>query len=220
MRQQRPGLICLALVEICAVASPARAQYDDEDGGGTAVVIQDRQFSMAHEFTLATGTYPLDAFKKGVALSGRYTLHFDEFNAWEIAGGAYSLNVDSGLADLLRGTFGVQAEALPELVVVADTNYVMKPLYGKFTLFNSVILYQEILLAGGLTVSYWSDGSFRPGPDVGAAIRFFVWDWLSVRFDLRHALVMNGVPLLDPNAQVDGVFFLGAGVSFNVGGGA
>ncbi|OGQ23907.1 MAG: hypothetical protein A2138_10860 [Deltaproteobacteria bacterium RBG_16_71_12] len=220
MWQQRPGLICLALVGGCALASPARGQYDDEDGGGTAVVIQDRQFSMAHEFTLATGTYPLDAFKKGVALSGRYTLHFDELNAWEIVGGAYSLNVDSGLADLLRGNFGVQAEALPELVVVADTNYVMKPLYGKFTLFNSLILYQEILLAGGLTVTYWSDGSFRPGPDVGAAIRFFVWDWLSVRFDLRHALVMNGVPFLDPNAQVDGVLYLGGGVSFNVGGGA
>lgn len=220
MRHERPGLICLALVGACAWTASARAQYDDEDGGGTAVVIQDRQFSMAHEFSLAAGTYPLDAFKKGVALSGRYTLHFDEFNAWEIVGGAYSLNIDSGLADLLRGTFSVQAEALPELLVVADTNYVMKPLYGKFTLFNSLILYQEMLLAGGLTVSYWSDGSFRPGPDVGAAIRFFVWDWLSVRFDLRHALVMNGVPFLDPNAQIDGILYLGAGVSFNVGGGA
>lgn len=220
MREQRSGTLCLALLAACALAAPARAQYDDEDGGGTAVVIQDRQFSMAHEFTLATGTYPLDAFKKGVALSGRYTLHFDDFNAWEIVGGAYSLNVDTGLAEILRGDFGVQAEALPELLVVADTNYVMKPLYGKFTLFNSIILYQEILLAGGLTVTYWSDGSFRPGPDVGAAIRFFVWDWMSVRFDLRHALVMNGVPFLDPNAQVDGVLYLGAGVSFNVGGGA
>lgn len=220
MRDARSGTICLALLAVCAAAAPARAQYDDEDGGGTAVVIQDRQFSMAHEFTLATGTYPLDAFKKGVALSGRYTLHFDDFSAWEIVGGAYSLNVDTGLADILRGNFGVQAEALPELLVVADTNYVMKPLYGKFTLFNSVILYEEILLAGGLTVTYWSDGSFRPGPDVGAAIRFFVWDWMSVRFDLRHAMVMNGVPFLDPNAQVDGVLYLGAGVSFNVGGGA
>lgn len=220
MRHARPGPRCIALVALCAAALPARAQYDDEDGGGTAVVIQDRQFSMAHEFTLATGTFPLDAFKKGVAFSGRYTLHFDEFNAWEIVGGAYSLNLDSGLADVLRGKFGVQAEALPTLLVVADTNYVMKPLYGKFTLFNSLILYQEMLFAGGLTVTYWSDGSFRPGPDVGAAIRFFVWDWLSVRFDLRHAVVMNGVPFLDPNAQIDNVLYLGAGVSFNVGGGA
>ncbi|MCC7074633.1 MAG: outer membrane beta-barrel domain-containing protein [Deltaproteobacteria bacterium] len=220
MRHARPGYRCIALVALCAAALPARAQYDDEDGGGTAVVIQDRQFSMAHEFTLATGTFPLDAFKKGVAFTGRYTLHFDEFNAWEIVGGAYSLNVDSGLADVLRGKFDAQAEALPTLLVVADTNYVMKPLYGKFTLFNSLILYQEMLFAGGLTVTYWSDGSFRPGPDVGAAIRFFVWDWLSVRFDLRHAVVMNGVPFLDPNAQIDNVLYLGAGVSFNVGGGA
>lgn len=208
----------LALVALGAATS-ARAQYDDEEGGGSAVVIQDREFNMAHEFTMSTGTLPLDAFVKGVALTGRYTLHFDDFNAWEIIGGTYSLNLDSGLSEILAKNFAVQAEELPQLVVVADTNYVAKPFYGKFALFNSVIIYQELFLNAGLTVSYWSDGSFRPGPDVGAAIRFFVWDWMSLRFDIRHALVMNGIPVVDPNAQVDGILQLLAGVSFNVGGG-
>jgi outer membrane beta-barrel protein len=213
-----PRWLVIACVVVLA-AVPARAQYDDEDGGGTAVVIQDRQFNMAHEFTTSVGTYPLDAFKKGVALTGRYTLHIDDFNAWEIAGGSYSLNVDTGLGNYLRDNFNVQATKLPELVLVLDSNYVMKPLYGKFAFFNSLITYQELILLMGVTVSVWDDGSFRPGPDVGAAIRFFVWDWLSLRFDLRHALVMDGVPFVDPNANVDGVLYLGAGVSFNVGGG-
>jgi outer membrane beta-barrel protein len=208
----------------CAVAAlawapAARADYDDEDGGGSAVVIQEREFNMAHEFTMSTGTLPLDAFKKGVAFTGRYTLHFDDFNAWEILGVTYSANLDSGLSDILADRFAVQAEALPELVLVADSNYVAKPFYGKFALFNSVIIYQELILAGGLTTSYWNDGSFRPGPDVGAAVRFFIFDWMSLRFDIRHALVMNGIPYLDPNAQVDGILQLLAGVSFNVGGG-
>ena len=85
-------------------------------------------------------------------------------------------------------------------------------------LFNSVIIYQELFLNAGFTMTYWSDGSFRPGPDFGAAIRFFVFDWMSLRFDMRHAIVMNGVPYIDPQAQVDGVLQLLAGVSFNVGG--
>jgi len=204
-------------VLLCAAS--ARAQYDDEDGGGNAVVIQEREFKMAHEFTLSSGIIPLDAFQKGVALTARYTLHFDDFNAWEIAGGTYSLNLDSGLSDILAKKFAVQAEVLPKLQVVADTNYVATPFYGKFALFNKVIIYQELFLNAGLTVSYWSDGSFRPGPDFGAGIRFFVFDFLSLRFDIRHALVMNGVPYFDPNAQVDGVLQLLAGVSFNVGGG-
>lgn len=208
----------LALLVVSLHAGVVHAQYDDEDGGGSAVVIQEREFSMANEFTLATGTLPLDAFKKGVAITGRYTLHFDDFNAWEIIGATYSLNVDTGLSGILADKFAVQAEALPQLVIVADTNYVMKPFYGKFALFNQVIIYQELFLNAGLTVSYWSDGSFRPGPDVGAAIRFFVFDWMSLRFDIRHALVMNGVPYFDPNAQIDGVLQLLAGVSFNVGG--
>lgn len=212
-------LISFALVAACLLgASAARAQYDDEDGGGSAVVIQEREFKMAHEFTMSTGTLPLDAFVKGVALTGRYTLHFDDFNAWELIGATYSLNLDSGLGTILANNFAVQAEALPQLLVVADTNYVAKPFYGKFALFNSVIIYQELFLNAGLTVTYWSDGSFRPGPDFGAAIRFFVFDWMSLRFDLRHAIVMNGVPYIDPQAQVDGVLQLLAGVSFNVGG--
>lgn len=214
MASRRALIFCV----VALAAAPALAQYDDEEGGGTAVVIQDRMFNMGHEFTTSIGAYPLDAFKKGVAFTARYTLHFDDFNAWEIAGGNYSLNVDTGLSDILRDRFGLQAQELPELALVVDSNYVMKPFYGKFALFNSIITYQELFLVGGLTVSYWTDNSFRPGPNVGAGIRFFIWDWLSLRFDLRHALVMNGVPVIDPNAQVEGVLYLGAGVSFNVGG--
>src|SRR5690348_14979415 len=128
-------LAALALV----TANAAHAQYDDEDGGGSAVIIQEREFNMANEFTLSSGTLPLDAFVKGVALTGRYTLHFDEFNAWEIVGVTYSLNLNSGLDEILANNFAVQAEELPQLVVVADSNYIAKPFYGKFALFNQVI---------------------------------------------------------------------------------
>ena len=211
-------LLC-ASVTTALWAGHARAEYDDEEGGGSAVVIQDREFNMAHEFTLQAGSLPLDAFAKGWTLGGRYTLHFDDFSAWEIVGAQYSFNLDTGLSTYLRDTFDVQEEKLPTLLVVADTNYVMKPFYGKFVLFNQLIVYQELFLNVGATVSYWSDGSFRPGPDAGAAIRFFIWDWLSLRADLRHAVVMNGIPFLDENAQIDHILQLYAGVSFNVGGG-
>lgn len=200
-----------------SIAQQAHAQYDDEEGGGTAVVIQNRKFKMAHEFTLEGGTLPLDAFFKGVTLSGRYTLHFDDFSAWEIAAGTYSFNLDTGLKDQLINNFGVQAEALPTLLLVVDSNYVMKPFYGKLALFNRTLLYAELFVVAGATVTYWSDGSFRPGPDLGAGLRFFVTEWFSLRLDIRHAVVFNSVPVVDPNATIDGVLFLGAGASFNVG---
>ncbi len=210
-------MILRLVIAALVAAAPAMAQYDDEEGGGTAVVIQNRKFKMAHEFTLEGGTLPLDAFVKGLTLSGRYTLHFDDFHAWEIAAGTYSFNLDTGLKDQLINNFGVQAEALPVLLFVADSNYVMKPFYGKLALFNRTLLYAELFLVGGATVTYWSDGSFRPGPDVGAGVRFFVTEWFSLRTDIRHAVVFNSVPILDPNATIDGVLFLGVGASFNVG---
>lgn len=205
------------VVALLLAALPGRAQYDDESGGGSAVVIQNRKFKMVHEFTLQGGTLPLDAFVKGVTATGRYTLHFDDFHAWEIAAGTYSLNIDTGLKQQLIDNFGVQPEALPAVQVVLDSNYVMKPFYGKLALFNRTLLYSELFLVGGVTVTYWSDGSFRPGPDVGAGLRFFVSEWFSLRADIRHALIFNGIPLVDEQGKIDGILYLGLGASFNVG---
>jgi outer membrane beta-barrel protein len=198
-------------------ASSARAQYDDETGGGSAVVIQNRKFQMAHEFTLQGGTLPLDAFVKGVTATGRYTLHFNDFHAWEIAAGTYSFNIDTGLKQQLFDNFAVQPEALPAVLAVVDSNYVMKPFYGKLALFNRTLLYAELFLLAGATVTYWSDDSWRPGPDVGAGIRFFVAEWFSLRADIRQAAIFSGLPLVDADWSVDGVMYLGVGASFNVG---
>jgi len=199
------------------VAVPALAQYDDEVGGGSAVVIQNRRFKMAHEFTLEGGTLPLDAFVKGVTLSGRYTLHFDDFSAWEIAGGTYSLNIDAGLKQQLIDRFGVQPQSFATLLLTIDSNYVMKPFYGKLALFNRTLIYAELFGVVGVTASYWSDDSWRPGPDVGVGARFFVTEWFSIRTDLRYAVLFGGVPLVDPKATIDGSLLLAVGASFNVG---
>jgi outer membrane beta-barrel protein len=221
-RAVRRSFVCAAwCVAACAAAfaAPASAQYDDEDGGGYAVVIQDKKFKMAHEFTLQTGILPIDAFYKGVPATGRYTLHFDDFNGWEIAG-TYSANIDSGLRGILADDpFNVQPQNINELFVIVETNYVMKPFQGKLALFNSTIIYAQLFAVAGLTVSYWSDTSFRPGPDVGLGMHLYIFDWLMARVDLRHALVMNGVPIVDENASVDGILQMYAGVSFNLGGG-
>jgi outer membrane beta-barrel protein len=199
------------------VAVPALAQYDDEVGAGSAVVIQNRRFKMAHEFTIEGGTLPLDAFVKGVTLSGRYTLHFDDFSAWEIAGGTYSLNIDAGLKQQLIDRFGVQPQSFATLLLTIDSNYVMKPFYGKLALFNRTLIYAELFGVVGVTASYWSDDSWRPGPDVGVGARFFVTDWFSIRTDLRYAVLFGGVPLVDPKATIDGSLLLAVGASFNVG---
>lgn len=216
----------LALV-VCATslgaAAPAAAQYDDEEVGGHAVVIRNRKFNMGHEFTLSTGVLPLDAFYKGFTGTARYTLHFDDFQAWEIAGGTYSFNIETGLKEQLRQNFGVQPDAkgLEQLDGFVETNYVLKPIYGKLSLFNRLLIYSEIFFNAGLAVAVYrgQDLLFLPGPSFGTGIRFFVWDWLSLRFDMRDYVLFNSVPLVDPNSSIENVLSLSAGISFNFGGG-
>jgi len=220
-RPQRT-LVTIAAILLGAVFSPAAAaQYDDEEVGGYAVVIQNRKFNMGHEFTLQAGVLPLDAFYKGVTGTFRYTLHFNDFHAWEIAGGTYSFNIETDLRRQLRENFAVQPDAkgLEQIWGYVESAYIIKPIYGKLSLFNRALIYNEIYFAFGGAVGVWDDLSFRPGPGGGAGIRFFVWDWMSIRLDMRHYVLLNGMPIIDPNFRFENMMYLGAGVSFNFGGG-
>jgi outer membrane beta-barrel protein len=216
----------VALVALATAATfwsaPAAAQYDDEEPGGYAVVIQNRKFNMGHEFTLSGGILPLDAFHKGLTGTFRYTFHFDQFQAWEIAGGTYSFNLDTGLKEQLRNNFGVQPDAagLEQLDGYVETNYVLKPIYGKMSLFNRTLIYSELFFSAGITTAVYrgQDFIFLPGPGFGAGLRFFVWEWLSLRVDMRHYVLFNSVPILDPNSSIENVMALSAGLSFNFGG--
>ena len=214
--------VVAAGIVICAAlsfggAAAARADDDDLEALNRSV-IQNRKFRMGAELTLQGGVLPLDPFFKGLSATGRFTWHFNDFHAWEVAAGTYAFNLDSGITEQLLNNFGVQRAALPALNVVAESNYVVTPFYGKFALVNRTLLYQEVFAVAGATVTYWSDNTFRPGPDVGAGMRFFVTDWFSLRGDIRYALVFNQVPIINPKFSIDGVLFLGAGFSLNVGG--
>jgi outer membrane beta-barrel protein len=209
-------MVATLLAGMCS-AGVARAQYDDEEIGGYAVVIQNRKFNMGHEFTLQGGVLPLDAFYKGVTGTFRYTLHFNDFHAWEIGGGTYSFNIETDLRRQLRDFFSVQpdAEGLEQIWGYVESNYIIKPIYGKLALFNRWLIYNELYFAVGGAVGVWEGFSFRPGPGYGAGIRFFIFEWLSLRFDMRHYVLMNGIPFVDQKAGIDNLLYLGSGVSFN-----
>lgn len=207
------------------------AQYDDEEIGGYAVVIQNRKFNMGHEFTLEGGSLPLDAFYKGFPGTFRYTLHFNEFHAWEIGGISYAPGLETDLRRQLRENFAVQPDArgLEQIFGIVESMYVMKPIYGKLSLFNRILIYNELYFTAGFAVAgagNLPNVVFWPGPGYGAGIRFFIFDWLSLRFDMRHYVLFNGVPYLhlvapedfplsDPNARLENVLYIGGGLSFN-----
>jgi outer membrane beta-barrel protein len=210
----------MIILAAALAGAPALAQSDaDSDVQEQArTVIQNRKFRLGNELTLGIATLPIDPFHKGIAGTARYTFHFNDFHAWEVAGGTYAFNLDSQLTEQLLKNFGVQRAQLPGLLASVESNYVMKPFYGKFALANRNLLYQEVYFLGGATLTYWDDGSLRAGPDFGGGVRFFWTEWLSVRFDIRQAVLFSGIPFVDEGFGVDGSLYLGTALSLNVGG--
>ena len=191
MRRRIPASVLVLALALVAVESQAAITFDDD--APRVFSIQKRPYRLGHEFQLGVGTLPLDAFYVGAVVTASYTYHFSDFWAWEIAGGGYSLNFDTGLADDLLQQFG----AVPvrgggaRIRVGSSTSAVIKPLFGKLTLFNRDVVHAETFFVAGigpmLKGEFW-----RFAGNIGIGFRFWSTRALSVRFDVRDYLVFSG----------------------------
>lgn len=183
----------LALISLClaAIAMPTQAFADDTapDKGYQSVVVQNRKFTMDHEFTIGVGVLPLDAFQKGLTVGGGYTFHVDELYAWEVVNFQYSFAFDTELnADL--AAFDLKPTPFEVVKYYVTTNFVFKPVYWKGSVMNDSLLYGElmVILGGGYG---WFTRSARPLAEYGVAMRFFMSDVFSLRVDARHMMFIS-----------------------------
>lgn len=177
---------------VAALGAPWLAQADELEEGGQLYAIQNRKHLVSHEFAIGVGTVPLDAFYKGVTFAGSYTFHFDDELAWEILGGAYSLNVKTSLREDLEQNFGVQPTEFPELRLLFNSNFVWKPLYGKMVFRNSSLLYAELFLTAGPAVaSYVNVENLFIGLNAGLGARLYLSRAFAIRADVRWYEIVN-----------------------------
>ncbi len=219
-----------ALLSLLATSGTAQA-ISVRDPDNPPVVIQNRHYQMAHELSLQLGLIPIDAYYKGVTGSLRYTWHISESQAWEVLSATYSYNWDSRLKDSLIREFGANPMTdyeLREAVLLVDSNYVLKPFYGKMALFNHLIVRSELYLNVGPAYGMFSTSStsFEPtllshrgGFNYGMGLRIFSAEWFSLRVDLRHYVLfaIDALALDPPRVEVDNILYLGLGGSFNIG---
>jgi outer membrane beta-barrel protein len=219
----------LALLLLLAAPSPAAAfttpmsSYDDEEASFKADVVQSRRFGKLHEFSVSAGVFPSDALYTGLAGTFRYVLHLSDLWAWEIAGGTYSFNLSTGAEKRMLERYQLVFTDTERLLVMTESNVMLKPIYGKFSVFNRWIWYAEPYLLAGIALTRYT-ASWRVGPDAGAGIRFHIFDWLALHMDARYYMLWSGLPAR-PNSISDviagpstltNVVYLGAGVSFLV----
>jgi len=192
----------------------AIAQVPELENPGTIHAVQEREYRLNHELAFGVGVLPLDAFYKGLLLQLSYTTHFSDHLAWQVARGAYSYNVDTGLRKQLIRDFSVNPTAFEEVQYMVGSDIIWSPFYGKTAFLNKSVSHFEVFLIGGgsilnLANSTGGPGIFRPAVNFGLGARLFSNKHLSYRLDLADNLVVSkdkgifNVPTIQLSAAIN-----------------
>jgi outer membrane beta-barrel protein len=177
-----------------AAADDVPELTDADLGRERLTVIQNRRFILLHEVSILGGGLPVDPYYKGATASLGYTLHFTDFFGIEFVQFTYSFNIDTKLKkELIRSAqaAGSAPTEFPEIQWIADVAHVVvKPLYGKEAMFNTKVVHLETYGRVGPTFVRRSSTTepFAFGFDVGFGLRFWLEDWVALRFDLAEMI--------------------------------
>jgi len=200
MRRLNQLVLAAFLATLAPAVNAAEPNKDDEVpglsdadmGAGSLEVIQNRKYKLLHEVSLLGGGLPVDPYYKGVTATLGYTLHFTDFFAIEFVQFTYSFDVDTKLKkELIRVALsqGAEAPPFPQIAWIADVAHVVvKPLYGKEAVFNTKVVHLETYGRIGPTFvrRTGSTDSFAFGFDAGFGMRFWLREWVALRFDLAE----------------------------------
>jgi len=201
-----------AIATMLLAASSAPALADISEQGGELYSIEKRNVLGSHELMFSLGSLPMDAFDKGLTLHGSYSYHFSQLIGWEIIGGMWSFNFGTGLKDELKDRFDVQRTEVPELKWILHSNFIFKPLYGKYSLANNKLFSGEMFFVLGYCLGGYT-AAIPSGIDVGVALRMFLGRYFSVRLDIRDYMFLPDFKDLDNNLYIG----LGLALTFGFG---
>ncbi len=150
------------------------------------------------EFALTAGVIPNDDFFTYYPVGGRFDYYFSEDLAVEVAG-SYMVKNDSELKSFLESELlpGIAIDAnLPQFLEwQAGAGVLWTPLHGKVAFFDAKLghfdfgLYLGVMALGTQVTEETQDastGRVDVGGTAGATVRFYLLDFLALRFDYRH----------------------------------
>ena len=190
-------VLCGLVLAPLASAAAAEAGYGE---GGRVYAVQKKGYQLKHELYGAVGVLPMDAFYKGITIGGGYTYHFSNNLAWEVFQVLFSNNIDTGLKGDLQDIFSVEPSAFREVKMLANSNIVFVPLYGKMSWLNRQVIQMELYLTGGPGIAqykeyvregasgYGTENKYYFSANFGIGLRFFINEHFSARLDMRDYL--------------------------------
>jgi outer membrane beta-barrel protein len=171
---------------------PTVALAEDESESSQAyasMAVQNRLFTQTGEISAFVGLLPMDAFTKGLTLSGAYTHHFSDLWAWEAVHYFYSFHIGTGLRDDLKA-FDLGPTPFEVVDQMLTSNAVFTPIYWKGAVGNRSLIHGEFFLLLGAGYA-WFTHSNRPAIDLGLGIRVYASRLFSFRVDVRHHTFFN-----------------------------
>ncbi|MEM6731012.1 MAG: hypothetical protein AAF658_05625 [Myxococcota bacterium] len=134
---------------------PALNDEDQEVLAAQDQVIQNRKYDLTNELSVLGGGFFVDPYYKGYTVTLAYTLHLNDFWAWEVVNGTYSFNAITSLQDEVQRVAFAQGQippVFPEIQWMVTSRLLLKPLYGKQAVFNTEVIHIEAFLAAGPAV--------------------------------------------------------------------
>lgn len=220
--------LSLALAAAGALYAPPLLAADGDDDGTDRPdrqAIQRRKYELNHELRIALGTLPIDPYEKGWSASLSYTYHFNDYVAWEIVQLTGALHTDTDLREqvLLINPEAEDDFASPRLL--ATSGIEITPLYGKFTLLNSLVVHQQLFVGVYAGVAFGNRRDLsetfedaRPLVGLGIGTRVFLSQVVSLRIDIRDFASFRRAFRENESFEVENVLFMTLSASFAFGG--
>jgi outer membrane beta-barrel protein len=178
---------------LLAILSPASGFAQNTDGEEKVFAVQERVFHRFHELTFCVGYMPSDDYYNVFPVGIGYTYHFSDFFAWEVARGQYMVTQEKSLKKDLEDNFGVTPAEFLQPQYMLHSSLLIKPFYGKESVWNRSIVNQEsyFLLGGGVVnykknYSYGNSGTENAGSlCLGYGVKYFLSKSLAMNLELR-----------------------------------
>ena len=232
MKKSLPFAVCLlSLFFSCSFCRAADHNAQDDYEKEIESVVRHKHFYKAGKFELGVlaGVMPYDSIINHYMIAGRATWHISDHYGWEVLDLQKAFPSVTGYTTNLVAQYGITNLQTVKIQMMASSNFLLSPVYGKIHFFGRQVLYFDIYAVGGggmantqiLQVATPSVGGavsqnilktgWDPMFDLGFGFKIFTSDGLGLLIDMRDYVVDSTVynnPTLKSN------FAVYAGLSF------
>jgi outer membrane beta-barrel protein len=203
-------------------AKSGSASYDPEDRDKAGIweetdvlpTVQNRKFSLHHEFTVGGSHLPLDPYTKSMAVGGGYAWHLTTL--WAIEGQfMWMFNYKTNVREQLELNLGQPETEFRKIKFIAQLGALFKPIYGKLAMLNRKLAYGEVYLSAYAVFAQLEGGEktdeeprgkgnrFAVGVAPGFGIRGFLTRHISLRFDFNWKVLFTGGFLAENSSEFE-----------------